>query len=99
MAQPKWLMKYLTMKPEVTQIFDDLERLREFCVDFGHVYDERYLTDHHSHVHQDFMRWREGKHVRNQWNSRGEERKDFRPRNNNNRGYNNYRSGGYNRNA
>ena len=41
MAQPKWLKKYLTMKPEVTQIYEDLEKLQEFCVEFGHPYDER----------------------------------------------------------
>lgn len=27
----KWLEKYLTMKPEVTKIFDDLEQYRDYC--------------------------------------------------------------------
>jgi hypothetical protein len=31
MAQPKWLAKYLTMKPEVTKIFDDLEAWHDHC--------------------------------------------------------------------
>jgi hypothetical protein len=31
MAQPKWLDKYLTMKSEVTKIFDDLEAWHDHC--------------------------------------------------------------------
>lgn len=31
MANPSWLKKYLTMKPEVTKIYDDLEKLHDFC--------------------------------------------------------------------
>jgi len=31
MAQPKWLNKYLTMKPEVSKIFDDLEAYHNWC--------------------------------------------------------------------
>ena len=31
MANPSWLNKYLTMKPEVNKIFDDLEGLLDYC--------------------------------------------------------------------
>jgi hypothetical protein len=31
MAQPKWLAKYLTMKPEVKKIFEDLEAWYDHC--------------------------------------------------------------------
>jgi hypothetical protein len=31
MAQPTWLKKYLTMKPEVNKIFDDLEAWHDHC--------------------------------------------------------------------
>jgi len=31
MAQPAWLDKYLTMKPEVVKIFDDLDNYLDFC--------------------------------------------------------------------
>ena len=95
MAQPKWLKKYLVMKPEVNQIYEDLEQLKEFCVAYGHPYDEKNLYNNHSVVFQDFMRWKEGKHVRNQWYARPDgERKNFKPRDTNGpRGYNNYRSG------
>ena len=46
MAQPAWLSKYLTMKPEVTKVFDDLDRYLDFCRfelrDFNptHLYDK-----------------------------------------------------------
>ena len=31
MANPKWLNKYLTMKPEVTQIYNDLDAWLNYC--------------------------------------------------------------------
>jgi hypothetical protein len=31
MAQPKWLKKYLTLKPEVAQIFKDLDAWLNYC--------------------------------------------------------------------
>jgi hypothetical protein len=31
MAQPKWIEKYLRMKPEVERLFDDLEGYKDFC--------------------------------------------------------------------
>lgn len=31
MAQPKWLEKYLTMKPDVERVFDELEQYRQWC--------------------------------------------------------------------
>ena len=31
MANPKWLNKYLTMKPEVSKIFDDLDAYLDYC--------------------------------------------------------------------
>lgn len=31
MAHPAWLNKYLTMKPEVKQIFNDLEAWHNYC--------------------------------------------------------------------
>lgn len=92
MAQPKWLEKYLRMKPDVEQIFDDLDQFRNFCVDFGHQFDESNLYNYRAQSFQDFMRRKEGKWVRNQWFAKpGEERKTFRPRNDT--GY----RGGYNR--
>lgn len=30
-AQPKWLKKYLTIKPEVNRIYDDLDAWLNYC--------------------------------------------------------------------
>jgi hypothetical protein len=93
MAQPKWLKKYLTMKPEVNKIYDDLDNYRQFCVDFGHYFDEKDLYNHHSQSWQDFMRRVDGKYIKNRWFAKpDDERRDFKPRNTNGRGYNNYRT-------
>lgn len=43
MAQAAWLKKYLRIKPEVSQIFDDLEKYLDFCREYGYVYDEKHL--------------------------------------------------------
>jgi hypothetical protein len=31
MAQPAWLNKYLTMKPETEKVFDDLDAYLDYC--------------------------------------------------------------------
>jgi len=31
MAQPSWLKKYLTMKPEVTKLFETIEAYHDYC--------------------------------------------------------------------
>jgi len=94
MAHPKWLNKYLQMKPEVSQIYDDLEELRTFCVNYGYSFDERDLYNERSPTYQDFMRKRDGKYVKNRWFQKEDDRNKFKPRDTNGpRGYNNYRSG------
>ena len=95
MAHPKWLNKYLQMKPEVSQIYEDLESLRTFCVNYGYIFDERDLYNERSVTYQDFMRKRDGKYVRNRWFQKDDDRKNnFKPRDTSGpRGYNNYRSG------
>lgn len=35
--------KYLRMKPEVTQLFDDLDEYLEFCKKQGYVFNEAHL--------------------------------------------------------
>lgn len=42
MAQ-EWLTKYLRIKPEVHEIFDELEGYLEFCKKQGYVFDEAHL--------------------------------------------------------
>jgi hypothetical protein len=43
MAQPKWLEKYLRLKPEVNKIFDDLEGYKDYCKLNMLKFDERDL--------------------------------------------------------
>jgi len=43
MSQPKWLEKYLRMKPEVDRLFDDLEGYKDFCRMNMLKYDEKDL--------------------------------------------------------
>lgn len=67
MAQPNWLKKYLRMKPEVTQIFDDLDAYESFCRDFGRNFNRAELYDNRSANWQDFQRHRSNRHCRNEW--------------------------------
>jgi hypothetical protein len=43
MAQPKYIEKYLRIKPEVDKIFDDLEGYKNFCRFNMLKFDERDL--------------------------------------------------------
>jgi hypothetical protein len=51
MSQPKWLNKYLVMKPEVAKIFNDLEAWHDHCrielIDFNpaHLYRSKEYKD------------------------------------------------------
>jgi len=66
MAQSAWLKKYLRMKPEVAKIFDELEEYRQFCVDFGHIFNEADLGNERS-PYIDYQRFKKGKMVRDNW--------------------------------
>ncbi len=87
MAQPKWLKKYLIMRPEVSKIFEDLEQYREFCVKYGHVFEERDLYNERNTSWQDFLRHQSGKHVKNRWYQRDDDNRPRVPR-----GHTNYRT-------
>lgn len=43
MAQPKYIEKYLKMKPEVDKIFEDLEQYKDYCRSYMLKFDERDL--------------------------------------------------------
>lgn len=43
MAQPKYIEKYLKMKPEVDKIFEDLEQYKNYCRYNMLKFDERDL--------------------------------------------------------
>ena len=60
MAQPKYIEKYLRMKPEVAKIFEDLESYKDYCrlnmLKFG----ERDL--YRSEQYRRFERSKNGEH-------------------------------------
>ena len=78
MAQ-EWLKKYLTMKPEVSKVFDDLEAYHNFCrielCDFNpaHLYDRANVN---------YKAFLDSQRPRRPWVPKGE----YKPR-----GQNNYR--------
>lgn len=65
MAQ-EWLKKYLRLKPEVNQLFDDLEEYKEFCVKQGYVYDEAHLYNEKT-PWGEMQRVKNGKHPKDNW--------------------------------
>jgi hypothetical protein len=80
MSQPAWLNKYLTMKNEVVQIFEDLEVYEQFCRDYGYVYDERDLYKDRG-AYAEFLKMKKGREPWDQW--RTPKRREFTPRHNN----------------
>lgn len=78
MARP-WLKKYLRMKPEVAQIFDDLEVYQKFCRDYGYVYDERHLYNERSPAYGEFMKMVKGREPWDQWRSPRRDRNNHVP--------------------
>jgi hypothetical protein len=60
------LKKYFVMKPEVTRIFDELDRYRQFCVEYGYPFNEAHLGNDHS-PYSEFMRFQQGKNPRDNW--------------------------------
>jgi hypothetical protein len=65
----EWLNKYLTMKPDVTRIFEDLESYQKFCVDYGYVYDERDLYHERKPAYAEYMKYTRGREPWDQWRS------------------------------
>lgn len=53
--------------PKVKQIFEDLEKYREFCVDYGFKFDEATLYDMRSYVYRQHTKQLTGKQVKNNW--------------------------------
>jgi len=78
MAQPAWLNKYLTMKPEVTKIFDDLEAWHDHCrlelINFNPA--DMYKSD----VYRDWNRRKNSKprHFKNDFNRNNNYKKPYR---------------------
>lgn len=53
--------------PRTTQVWDDLERYLEFCREFGYRYNETELYNWKSYAYQQFMKFSQGKPVKDMW--------------------------------
>lgn len=52
---------------QVNQIFEDLEKFREFCVSHGYKYDESVLYNMRNYSFQQYSKWSAGKQAKNMW--------------------------------
>lgn len=59
--------KNIQVNPAVNQIFEDLQKYKEFCVDYGYVYDESTVYDSQHPVNRQFQKFLKGKDVKNNW--------------------------------
>jgi hypothetical protein len=53
--------------PRVHQIFDDLEKFKNFCVDYGYKFDEAYLYNMRNYAYQQYSKFTSRKNFKNQW--------------------------------
>jgi hypothetical protein len=60
------LQKYFRMKPEVEHLFEDLEIYKQFCIDYGYVYDEKNLYDPRS-PYGEYIKMTKGREPWDQW--------------------------------
>jgi hypothetical protein len=62
MAKPQF-----QSNPKVHQIFDDLDKYRDFCVDYGFKFDEATLYDMRNYVYRQHTKQLTGKPVKDNW--------------------------------
>ena len=62
-------MAKITIKsnPRVIEIQDDLEKLLEFCQDYGYRYIEADLYNFKSYAWQQYNKYSQGKNAKNMW--------------------------------
>ena len=53
--------------PRVNELFDDLEKLREFCVDYGYRFNEADLHNFKSYAWQQYSKFSQGKNAKDMW--------------------------------
>lgn len=56
-----------TTKNQINQIFNDLDRYRNFCREYGYRFNEAELYNQKSYVFRQFQKFVAGKPVKNQW--------------------------------
>jgi hypothetical protein len=62
-------MAKIEIKPnhKVRAIFDDLEKYRNFCVDYGYKFDEAHLYDMRQYAYRQHAKQLAGKYPKDQW--------------------------------
>lgn len=53
--------------PRVQQIFEELEAYREFCREYGYVFNEAHLGKMQEYPWQQFQKYTNHKNFRDQW--------------------------------
>lgn len=53
--------------PKVAELFDALDELREFCVDYGYRFNEADLYNFKSYAWQQYNKFTQGKNAKNMW--------------------------------
>jgi hypothetical protein len=58
--------KMASRYPDINKIFDDLDSYRDFCREFGYVFDEKHLYDPRTSYSQ-YERYKKGQRITNNW--------------------------------
>jgi hypothetical protein len=82
MANPAWLNKYLTMKPEVSKVFDDLDRYLDFCRFELREFNPTHMYDKNNDNYRAFVN---SQRPQRQWSGERRPYQGKNPRYNNNR--------------
>ena len=53
--------------PRVIEIQEDLEKLLEFCQDYGYRFNEADLSNFKSYAWQQYNKYSQGKNAKNMW--------------------------------
>lgn len=61
------MAKTTTKNTNVHQIFDDLDLFKDFCREYGYVFDERDLYSQRSYIWRQYQKLVTGKTAKNQW--------------------------------
>jgi len=65
--------------PRVTEIFEDLDHYRDFCVDYGYRYNEADLYNFRSYAWQQYAKYSSNKNAKNMWWEDARRFAGFRP--------------------
>jgi hypothetical protein len=65
--------------PRVTEIFEDLDHYRDFCVDYGYRYNEADLYNFRSYAWQQYAKYSANKNAKNMWREDARRFAGYRP--------------------